>query len=71
LNKNSDETYTNLSEEKNPKVLVALIWSWLDHLQLPVLREQEIIVLKNSAQKNTYDEKIYKWDELDRVNKIR
>ena len=46
------------------------MWSWLDHLQLPVLRDQEIIVLKNSAEKNKHNVTIYKWDELDRVNKI-
>ena len=67
LNSNCDEAYEKLSKETNPNIIVALIWSWLDHLQVPVLREQEIIVLKNSAKTNTDNKKIYKWDEIDKV----
>jgi hypothetical protein len=44
------------------------MWSWLDHLQIPLLREQEIYVLKKSSYENKIGDAVYKWDELDRVS---
>ena len=63
-----DEAYEELLKEKDSNVLVALLWSWLDNLQVPVLREQEIIVLKNSSYVNNDGEKVFMWSELDRVS---
>ena len=72
-NKNGyDELYT----EEDPYILTALIWSWLDHLKEPILREQEInILLKNFPTKSIgssfrmqdFEENIINWKELDKV----
>jgi hypothetical protein len=57
-------------------VLTGLIWSWIDHLKEPVLREQEIIILfKNlehhrgsSREYGKYENRLLNWKELDKVN---
>lgn len=46
------------------------MWSWLDQLQVPAIREQEIIVLGRSMHSNEYGDLTYNWDELDRVSFI-
>jgi hypothetical protein len=34
-----------LSSESDPGILASLIWSWLDHLKEPVLKDQDINIL--------------------------
>lgn len=62
--------------ESDPVVLAGLMWSWLDHLKAPVLKEQEInILFKGIPQESpmTSNKSLRKlsdrpnWTELDNV----
>ena len=66
-----------INSESDPRVLASLIWSWLDHLKEPVLKDQEINILFKhipSIYLNSLEhfEEISKsapnWHELDTVN---
>ncbi|CAF0712023.1 unnamed protein product [Brachionus calyciflorus] len=62
----SNDGYLELSKEENPFVLSALIWSWLDHLKEPVLRDQEINILLNNFSENGSNFETANWEGLER-----
>lgn len=51
--------------ESDPSVLIALIWSWLNQLDQPVLNDQNInILLKGDDNGNKMS---INWKDLDKV----
>ena len=70
----SDEAYREVENEMDPYVLAALMWSWMDQLKEPVLRDQEIKFLLEHYQRDgdffAYDKRDppkANWSKLDKV----
>ncbi len=43
------------------------MWSWLHHLKIPVLDEQELNILMRTMYMDEQGEQAFKWAELERV----
>ncbi len=75
MNENTNG-YDELTSEEDPFVLTALLWSWIDHLKEPILREQEIIILfkylinrkTREREYEKYDYRMLNWKEIDKVS---
>ena len=67
----TNEGMDELLDESDPSVLIALIWSWLNQLDQPVLNDQVInILLKNylSGYSSAAKSKVpLNWQDLDKV----
>jgi len=61
----SDSGIEELMNESDPSVLIALIWSWLNQLDQPVLNDQNINILLKGY--NNGNKMLINWKDLDKV----
>lgn len=60
-----NDGYAILYEENSPSVLAAMIWTWIDHLREPIIRDQEVSFLLSYYRENSKSES--NWDTLDKA----
>lgn len=68
----TNEGMDELSNESDPSVLIALIWSWLNQLDQPVLNDQAVNILlrnySNGYSTNSKTKVPLNWQNLDKVS---
>ncbi|RNA24187.1 tyrosine phosphatase domain-containing 1-like [Brachionus plicatilis] len=60
----TNDGYDILYQEYNPLVLAAMMWTWINHLKEPVIRDQEISHLMSYYKENSKDES--NWNTMDK-----